>query len=71
MGRGWKRIALDADTAPVPYPTERTAVERVNARLKDEFGGRMIRVRGNAKVMCHPMFGIVALAADQSFRLIT
>ena len=22
MGRGWKRIALDADTAPVPYPTE-------------------------------------------------
>jgi hypothetical protein len=20
MGRGWKRIALDADTAPVPYP---------------------------------------------------
>jgi hypothetical protein len=28
---------------------ERTNVERVNARLKDEFGGRMIRVRGNAK----------------------
>ena len=21
MGRGWKRVALDADTAPVPYPT--------------------------------------------------
>src|ERR1017187_4844795 len=21
MGRGWKRIALDAGTAPVPYPT--------------------------------------------------
>jgi len=50
---------------------ERTAVERVNARLKDEFGGRMIRVRGNAKVMCHLMFGIVALAADQILRLIT
>ena len=47
---------------------ERTAVERVNARLKDEFGGRMIRVRGNAKVT---MFGIVALAADQILRLIT
>ena len=30
---------------------ERTTVERVNARLKDEFGGRMVRVRGNAKVM--------------------
>ena len=50
---------------------ERTTVERVNARLKDEFGGRMIRVRGNAKVMCHLMFGIVALAADQIMRLIT
>jgi exonuclease III len=21
MGRGWKRVAFDADTAPVPYPT--------------------------------------------------
>jgi hypothetical protein len=50
---------------------ERTTVERVNARLKDEFGGRTIRVRGNAKVMCHLMFGIVALAADQIIRLIT
>ena len=50
---------------------ERSTVERVNARLKDEFGGRTIRVRGNAKVMCHLMFGIVALAADQILRLIT
>jgi hypothetical protein len=32
---------------------ERTIVERVNARLKDEFGGRTIRVRGYMKVMCH------------------
>ena len=50
---------------------ERTTVERVNGRLKDEFGGRMIRVRGHAKVMCHLMFGIVALAADQILRLVT
>jgi hypothetical protein len=50
---------------------ERTTVERVNARLKDEFGGRTVRVRGNAKVMCHLMFGIVALAADQILRLVT
>jgi hypothetical protein len=50
---------------------ERTTVERVNARLKDEFGGRTVRVRGNAKVMCHLMFGVVALAADQILRLIT
>jgi len=31
---------------------ERTTVERTNARLKDEFGGRNVRVKGNAKVMC-------------------
>ena len=50
---------------------ERTTVERVNARLKDEFGGRMIHARGHARVMCHLMFGIVALTADQILRLIT
>ena len=50
---------------------ERTTVERVNARLKDEFGARMVRVRGNKKVMCHLMFGILALTCDQILRLIT
>jgi len=50
---------------------ERTNVERVYARLKDEFGGRMIRVRGWAKVMTHLMFGILALTADQLLRLVT
>ena len=49
---------------------ERTNVERVYARLKDEFGGRMIRVRGYAKVMTHLMFGILALTADQLIRLV-
>jgi hypothetical protein len=50
---------------------ERTTVERVYARLKDEFGGRMIRVRGYAKVLTHLMFGILALTADQLMRLVT
>ena len=49
---------------------ERTTVERVNARLQDEFGGRTVRVRGHAKVMCHLMFGIVALTVDQILRLV-
>ncbi len=49
---------------------ERTMVERVNARLKDEFGGRNIRVRGAAKVMTHLMFGILALTADQLLRMV-
>ena len=49
---------------------ERSASERVNARLKDEFGGRNVRVRGHAKVVCHLMFGVLALTADQLMRLI-
>jgi hypothetical protein len=50
---------------------ERTTAERANSRLKDEFGGRNVRVRGPVKVMCHLMFGILVLAADQLLRLIT
>jgi len=50
---------------------ERSTVERVNARLKDEFGGRFVRVRGHAKVMCHLMFGILALTANQMMILVT
>jgi len=49
---------------------ERSTVERVNGRMKDEFGGRFVRVRGHAKVMCHLMFGILALTADQFMRMI-
>jgi hypothetical protein len=43
---------------------ERTAIERVNGRLKDYFGGRTVRVRGAAKVMCHLMFGLLAITAS-------
>ena len=50
----------------MPSYNERTAGERVNGRLKDEFGGRHVRVRGAAKVMCHCMFGVLALTADHS-----
>ncbi len=47
----------------------RSGVERTNARLKDECGGRHVRVRGHSKVACHLMVGILALAADQLIRL--
>jgi hypothetical protein len=50
---------------------ERTQAERTNGRLKDDFGGRHIQVKGNAKVMSHLMFGILALTADQLLRLLT
>lgn len=48
---------------------ERTMSERVNARLKDEFGASHLRVRGAAKVMAHLMFGVLALTVDQWLRL--
>ena len=48
---------------------ERTAAERSNGRLKDEFGGNTIMVKGGAKVMGHLMFGVLALTADQLMRL--
>ena len=48
---------------------ERTTAERANARLKDEFGARNLRVRGHLKAFCHLMFGVSALAADSILRL--
>jgi hypothetical protein len=48
---------------------ERTNAERANGRLKDEFGGRTVRVRGPVKVFCHLMFGVAVLAADSLLRL--
>ena len=47
---------------------ERSTVERVNGRLKDEFGARQVRVRGHSKVLCHLMFGVLALTVDQLLR---
>lgn len=42
----------------------RSASERFNARLKENHGGRTVRVRGAAKVMCHLMFGVLVIAAS-------
>ena len=50
---------------------ERSGVERVNGNLKDNHGGRTVRVRGPEKVMCHLMFGIAFIAVAQIMRLVT
>jgi len=50
---------------------ERTAVERAYSRLKDDFGGRHVRVRGHCKVHAHIMFGVLALFADHLLKLVT
>jgi hypothetical protein len=44
---------------------ERSSVERVNSNLKDNWGGRFVRVRGASKVACHLFFGLLALTADR------
>lgn len=62
---GKRRKVANYKTAEQQRYNERSTVERVNGRLKDEFGGRTLRVRGHTKVMCHLMFAIVALTADQ------
>jgi hypothetical protein len=62
---------LNLEQAEKTRYNERTTAERANARLKDEFGGRVVTVRGHAKVMCHLMFGVLALAADQLMKLVT
>ena len=49
---------------------ERTSAERVNSTLKDNYGGRNIRVKGASKVMAHLMFGIVSIAATQLYRML-
>jgi len=73
--RSWKRV-IDTETraeemtwAEQDRFVERTMVERVFSRLKDEFGARHIRVRGASKIMAHLMFGVVALTVDQLLKL--
>ena len=53
-------------TLGLVFPEERRYVvrsgsERINGRLKDEFGGRHVRVRGYDKVLAHLMFGMTVL----------
>ena len=58
------------DTCEAQRYKERTVAERMNARLKDEFGANRIYVRTHSKVMCYVMFGILALCAEQIMRLL-
>ena len=60
--RGGEKIPLSP--AEAMRFKERTASERVNSLLKERYGGRWVRVRGANKVMCHLMFGLVALTAS-------
>jgi hypothetical protein len=49
---------------------QRSSAERVNSMLKDNHGGRFVRVRGAAKVFTHLMFGVLVIAASQLMRFL-
>ena len=49
---------------------ERSTVERVNSDLKDNYGARQVRVKGHWKVLCHLMFGIIAITVKQLFNML-
>jgi len=63
--------ALPMTPAEALRYNERTAAERFNSRLKGEFGGETVMVRGYRKVKLHLMFGVIALFADQLLKLST
>ena len=66
--RRGKKILMDPATKS--RFAERSGAERVNSNLKDNYGGRNIRVKGASKVMAHLMFGVVSITAIQIFRLL-
>lgn len=74
-----RRVDMQLVTVPTDFEfdpaesmryNERTVAQRTNARLKDEFGGNHIWVKGNARVMSHLMFGLLVPTVDQLMRLL-
>jgi len=70
------RMKRRGQAAPPPMEPDRaerfkgrTVAERFNARLKDEFGGLVARVRGHRKMHAHLMFGLLVIFADQLLRI--
>jgi hypothetical protein len=49
---------------------ERSAAERVNSNLKDNYGGGNVRVQGHEKVFAHLMFGIIVITVNQLYNML-
>lgn len=59
----WGKVrTMDPDRA-VRF-RHRSQIERFNSQLKDNCGGRFVRVRGHAKVHAHLMFGLLVILAE-------
>ena len=66
--RGDKR---EFDPAKKERYKERSAAERVNSDLKDNHGGRHVRVKGPAKVFAHLMFGLLVVAVSNMHTMLS
>jgi hypothetical protein len=66
--RGGKLVPMEPDRARRYH--HRTQAERFNSRLKDNYGGRFVRVRGHPKVHAHLMFGLLVVFAEALLNLI-
>jgi Transposase domain (DUF772)/Transposase DDE domain len=66
--RGEEAIPMEPDRAR--RYRARSSAERVNSDLKDNHGGRSLRVRGAAKVMTHLMFGVLVISTEALLRLV-
>ena len=67
-----ERLARRTINMPDPEDliyNERTNAERANAAIKDDYGGRYLRVRGPLKVFSHLMFGVAAFTASALLNL--
>ena len=60
--RRGKAVPMETDRAR--RYRNRSSAERVNSRLKDDCGGRMVRVRGAPKVHTHLMFGVLVIFVE-------
>jgi len=67
--RSQEKILFDPDRLRRYY--NRTASERFYSRLKDNCGGRNVRVRGHTKVHSHLMYGLLVIFAQSLLGLVT
>jgi hypothetical protein len=68
-GNGREKIRFESDRLRRYY--NRTGSERFNARLKDDCGGRSVRVKGHMKVHSHLMYGVLVIFAQALLGLVT
>ena len=62
-GRKGKAAKVPMEPYQARHYRHRSGAERFNSMLKDNHGGRHVRVRGRAKVHAHLMTGVIAIFA--------